>query len=116
MPNEAEVREQRQRAILAILRRARVRRQAELVEQLADRGFAVTQSSVSRDLRDLAVAKVGGRYLPPASPVASAEAIAEVAHYLRAARPAATSGAREQTRLLHRLHTLLANSAAELSR
>ena len=48
MPTEAENWEQRHRAILAILRRSPVRRQEELVARLAERGFEVTQSSVSR--------------------------------------------------------------------
>jgi transcriptional regulator of arginine metabolism len=154
MPNEIELREQRQRAILAILRRTPVRRQEELVGRLAARGFPVTQSSVSRDLRDLGVAKVGGRYVPPSAAAGTAEAVEEIAHYLRAARPAgphltvvltrvgtaptvglgldraawpevvgtlagddtvfvATAGARDQSRLLHRLQVLIAESAPE---
>jgi transcriptional regulator of arginine metabolism len=89
VPNEIEVRDERQRAILAILRRSSVRRQEELVHQLGARGFPVTQSSVSRDLRDLGVAKLRGRYLPPAAPGAAAvEELEEVAHYLRAVAPA----------------------------
>ena len=39
--------------------------QAQIVEHLATLGLEATQSSVSRDLRDLAVAKVGGRYVAP---------------------------------------------------
>jgi transcriptional regulator of arginine metabolism len=55
----------RREAILDLLRQHRVARQAELVELLGARGFVATQSSVSRDLRDLGVAKVGDRYLAP---------------------------------------------------
>ncbi len=154
LATESEVREQRHRAVLALLRRAPVRRQEELVALLAERGFEVTQSSVSRDLRELGVAKAGGRYLPPAAatgPGAEVAAIAaeEIAHFLRGAKPAgphltvvftstgaaqrvgieldrvawpeivgtvagddtvfvATAGARDQTRLLHRLQALAA--------
>jgi hypothetical protein len=36
------------------------------VARLAEDGFDVTQSSVSRDLRELGVAKVAGRYVVPA--------------------------------------------------
>ena len=86
MPTEAESWEQRHRAILAILRRAPVRRQEELVARLAERGFEVTQSSISRDLRELGVAKVGGRYVVPAAPEGSDDSVDEVAHYLRAAQ------------------------------
>jgi CRP-like cAMP-binding protein len=37
----------------------------ELVRRLREEGHEVTQSSISRDLRDLGVLKAGGRYLPP---------------------------------------------------
>ena len=40
-------------------------RQDELVRLLENAGYPATQSSVSRDLRDLGVAKVGERYLAP---------------------------------------------------
>lgn len=55
----------RREAILRILRGARVRKQDELVRLLREAGHDVTQSSVSRDLRELGVLKAGGRYLPP---------------------------------------------------
>lgn len=56
---------ERRSAILRLLQHAAVRRQGELVELLRREGHEVTQSSVSRDLRDLGVLKAGGRYLPP---------------------------------------------------
>jgi transcriptional regulator of arginine metabolism len=55
----------RRAAILRILRAAPVRKQDELVRRLREEGHKVTQSSISRDLRDLGVLKAGGRYLPP---------------------------------------------------
>jgi transcriptional regulator of arginine metabolism len=55
----------RRETILDLLRQHRVGRQSELVGLLAAQGFDATQSSVSRDLRDLGVAKVGERYLAP---------------------------------------------------
>jgi transcriptional regulator of arginine metabolism len=55
----------RQTAILRILRGAPVRKQDELVRLLREQGHEVTQSSISRDLRELGVLKAGGRYLPP---------------------------------------------------
>jgi transcriptional regulator of arginine metabolism len=55
----------RRSAILRILRGSPVRRQAELVTLLRREGHDVTQSSISRDLRDLGVLKAAGRYLPP---------------------------------------------------
>lgn len=55
----------RRAAILRILRAAPVRKQDELVRMLRDAGHEATQSSISRDLRELGVLKAGGRYLPP---------------------------------------------------
>lgn len=55
----------RRNAILRLLRGSSVRKQDELVGLLRREGYEVTQSSVSRDLRDLGVLKAGGRYLPP---------------------------------------------------
>jgi transcriptional regulator of arginine metabolism len=56
----------RRDAIVRILRNAAVGRQAELVELLRAEGFDATQSSVSRDLRELGVVKGADRYLLPA--------------------------------------------------
>lgn len=55
----------RHSAILRILRTAPVRKQDEIVRRLREEGHEVTQSSISRDLRDLGVLKAGGRYLAP---------------------------------------------------
>jgi transcriptional regulator of arginine metabolism len=65
MPTINAQQNERREAILDLLRQHRVTRQSELVELLAAHGFDATQSSVSRDLRDLGVAKVGDRYLAP---------------------------------------------------
>lgn len=48
----------RQRAILEIVEAAPVGSQEELVEQLRDRGLAVTQATVSRDIAEMGLAKV----------------------------------------------------------
>jgi transcriptional regulator of arginine metabolism len=48
-----------------IIREQRVGRQAELVDLLKKSGHVATQSSVSRDLRELGVAKMGDRYVLP---------------------------------------------------
>ncbi|NNM61213.1 MAG: arginine repressor [Steroidobacteraceae bacterium] len=53
----------RRNLLAKILREQTVERQAELVEMLRKRGHPATQSSVSRDLRDLGVAKRGRRYV-----------------------------------------------------
>ena len=56
---------ERRSAILRIIRGAAVRNQDELVRLLLREGHEATQSSISRDLRDLGVLKASGRYLPP---------------------------------------------------
>lgn len=55
----------RRATILRILRVAHVRKQEDIVRLLREAGHDVTQSSVSRDLRELGVLKAGGRYLAP---------------------------------------------------
>lgn len=56
------------RTVLAkIIREQVVGRQTELVALLRKRGVVATQSSVSRDLRELGVAKLGDRYVLPAA-------------------------------------------------
>ncbi len=56
---------ERRAAILRILRGSSVRKQTEIMRLLRAEGHEVTQSSISRDLRDLGVLKAAGRYLPP---------------------------------------------------
>ncbi|MSQ99929.1 MAG: arginine repressor [Gammaproteobacteria bacterium] len=56
---------ERRTAILRILRGSSVRKQTEIMRLLRAEGHEVTQSSISRDLRDLGVLKAAGRYLPP---------------------------------------------------
>ncbi len=62
---DAEQLERRQ-AVVRLLREGVVHRQEDLVRLLRAEGRDVTQSSISRDLRDLGVLKASGRYvLPP---------------------------------------------------
>jgi transcriptional regulator of arginine metabolism len=58
------------RSVLAkIIREQAVGKQSELVSILREHGHVATQSSVSRDLREMGVAKLGDRYvLPDAAP------------------------------------------------
>ena len=56
---------ERRSAILRILKGAQVRNQDELVRLLQREGLDSTQSSISRDLRELGVLKAAGRYLSP---------------------------------------------------
>jgi transcriptional regulator of arginine metabolism len=64
-------RERRHTAILELIRAERIGSQEELRELLAERGFDVTQATLSRDLRGLGVAKApdttgSTRYTVPA--------------------------------------------------
>jgi transcriptional regulator of arginine metabolism len=91
MLNDHHLQERRE-AILALLGNGVVRRQAELTQLLRKRGFPVTQSSVSRDLRELGVLKASGRYLAPPPETAHAHgSFGPLAQFVRAARPAGTS-------------------------
>ena len=67
MATDLNAQNQRRDAIVRILRLGAVGRQAELVELLHREGFDATQSSVSRDLRELGVVKGADRYLLPAA-------------------------------------------------
>jgi transcriptional regulator of arginine metabolism len=56
---------QRQNVILEMIAAGQIGRQEELAELLEKKGFAVTQSSVSRDLVKLGIIKIGGFYALP---------------------------------------------------
>lgn len=65
MPTDLTLQAARRDAILEILKTAAITRQQDLVAALNARGLEATQSSVSRDLKELGVAKVGDRYVAP---------------------------------------------------
>jgi transcriptional regulator of arginine metabolism len=82
----------RRAAILRILGESTVRNQDELVKVLRKEGFEATQSSVSRDLRELGVAKAGDRYIVPAQDAAAAtNPFAAVAKFVTEIKTAGTS-------------------------
>ena len=87
-------REARRTAIVRLLRATPVRRQQELVRLLKREGHAVTQSSISRDLRDLGVLKASGRYVLPAEELTRANGdfgmLAQFVRQLRLAGPTLT--------------------------
>lgn len=58
----SDIREQRQQRIRQLLVESAIGSQEELVQKLAAEGFSVTQSSLSRDLTEMGVAKAAGRY------------------------------------------------------
>jgi len=57
---------ERRNAIVRILQSGSVRKQVDLVRLLKKEGYDVTQSSISRDLRDLGVLKAADGYVLPA--------------------------------------------------
>lgn len=74
MPLSPDIRARRRDAILDILAQRQVTRQSEFVERLHAAGIEATQSSVSRDLRELGIAKLGesyGRVQPDLSPAST---------------------------------------------
>src|SRR5690606_14108435 len=81
----------RRNAIVRILRNGIVRRQEDLVRLLRKEGHEVTQSSVSRDLRDLGVLKASGRYVLPPDEITRAngdfDALTQFVREIRAAGP-----------------------------
>jgi transcriptional regulator of arginine metabolism len=88
VPTESELRDRRQREILTLLRRRRLASQGEIVDALRRRGVEATQPSVSRDLQELGIVKVGGRYVTPPLRQAPPKELAEAARFVRGVRPA----------------------------
>jgi transcriptional regulator of arginine metabolism len=85
----AEQRNERRRAIAALLREHAVERQSELVALLLQQGFAATQSSVSRDLKDMGAVKLKKGYsLPEDEPAGNGDALLEIAEFVREIRAA----------------------------
>lgn len=87
-------REARRTAIVRLLRSSPVRRQQELVRLLKREGHAVTQSSVSRDLRELGVLKHSDGYVLPESAETAArtqDKFSAVAQFVREVRTAGPS-------------------------
>jgi transcriptional regulator of arginine metabolism len=66
MPSDREVRQKRQDAILQLIaEKTAIRTQGELEELLKqEHGIEATQSTLSRDLQDLGIKRVKGRYIP----------------------------------------------------
>jgi len=85
---------ERRGAIVRLLRAGSVRRQADLVRLLKKEGYDATQSSISRDLRDLGVLKASGRYVLAPDEVTRANGdfgtLAQFVRQLRRAGPAIT--------------------------
>jgi len=87
-------REARRTAIVRLLRHSPVRRQQELVRLLKREGHAVTQSSISRDLRELGVLKASDGYVLPDNAELSSrtqDKFSAVASFVREVRTAGAS-------------------------
>jgi transcriptional regulator of arginine metabolism len=92
MPSTLLEQNERRRAIARLLEEHVVSRQAELVALLRAEGYLATQSSVSRDLRDLGAAKLKDGYsLPKPTEVRDDEGslavVAELVRDIRTAGP-----------------------------
>lgn len=62
MPTAPDIRAKRREAILEILEQQPVAKQSDFVSLLSARGVEATQSSVSRDLRELGITKLADGY------------------------------------------------------
>ena len=84
-----EQRNERRLALARLLREHAIERQSELVELLRTAGFTATQSSVSRDLRDLGAVKLKNRYsLPEDESGGNGDTLRQVAEFIREIRAA----------------------------
>jgi transcriptional regulator of arginine metabolism len=84
----------RRSAIVRLLASGGVRKQQDLVRLLHKEGYVATQSSISRDLREIGVLKASGRYLLPPQDVVRANgkfnSLAQFVHQIRRAGPSLT--------------------------
>jgi transcriptional regulator of arginine metabolism len=80
------------RSVLAkIIREQAVGRQTELVAMLRKHGHVATQSSVSRDLRELGVAKMGDRYVLPEAAIPAKNDFSSLKQFVNARLTAGTN-------------------------
>jgi transcriptional regulator of arginine metabolism len=85
----AQQQHERRQVIARLLQEHNISRQSELVELLRAEGYPATQSSVSRDLKDLGAAKLKNGYsLPEAIDVRNAESMLTVTEFIRDVRAA----------------------------
>lgn len=85
----AEQRNERRLAIVKLLRDNAIERQSELVELLRSAGYVATQSSVSRDLKDMGAVKVKNGYsLPEDNATGNGDSLKQVAEFVREIRAA----------------------------
>ena len=83
MPTTADTQLDRREAIRRILRIGTAETQQSLVDALTAEGFVATQSSVSRDLKDLGAVKTGHGYRLAEDAVSGEDEIGNVADLFR---------------------------------
>lgn len=88
MSNTSEIQIERQNAIRQILSAGPADTQQYVVDQLIELGFEATQSSVSRDLKDINAIKTAAGYELPSPSLDEVDEIANVAGLLRGLKPA----------------------------
>jgi transcriptional regulator of arginine metabolism len=88
MPNSSEDQLQRRETIRQLLLRAPADTQQALVDELNGRGLVATQSSVSRDLKELGAIKTNQGYELPSPSSEDGDELHEVADFLRSITPA----------------------------
>lgn len=81
--NGAHTTSARREALRRIITRSPVGRQEDLVRLLGRAGHHATQSSISRDLRELGVAKQGDRYVLPDESAPALDDFSAVAAFVR---------------------------------
>jgi transcriptional regulator of arginine metabolism len=83
MSRDPQIRARRHKAIQKIFEEGfDIREQKDLVKLLAFKGFDVTQSSVSRDLRDLGAFRRHGLYELPAEHPGGSASFAQILEYI----------------------------------
>lgn len=88
MPNFSEDRLQRRNTLRELLQQAPASTQQSLVDELTGRGLVATQSSVSRDLKDLGAIKTHRGYELAGADTAAADELKGIAEFLRSVTPA----------------------------
>ena len=88
MPNSSDEQVQRRDAIRQLLLHAPADTQQALVDELTQRGLVATQSSVSRDLKDLGAIKTHRGYELPNIDAIDPHEMSDIAEFLRSITPA----------------------------
>ena len=91
MPPTSQEQVQRRAAIRDLLTQGPAATQAWLVRALEDLGFGATQSSVSRDLRELGAIKTAAGYELPTEQEGDDDQVLAVASLLRSVQPAGSN-------------------------